>query len=970
MHLKQGEFLQNGKYKVDKVLGQGGFGITYLATQELLDRKVCIKEFFFKDSCNRMPSGEVILGTAGNKDLVERFLNKFIKEARTLAQFDHPNIIHVLDIFKENNTAYYVMDLIDGSSLEDIVKRRGVLSESDAVNYITQVAEALNYIHQHSVNHLDVKPANIMIRNRDSRAILIDFGVSKQYDSTGDQTSTTPVGISYGYAPMEQYRPGGVGTFSPPTDIYALGATLYKLVTGNVPPQAMEILNEGLTGLPQSLSSHIATAIKQAMKLRKIDRPQSIQDFLSLLNVSNSSSKVSSYIDSKQTAKFQSVNSTNLSIKERVIEIIANKLGLDINEVVMNASLENDLGADSLDAVEFIMDFETEFDIIINDERVKEINKAKSFTVADVIAYIENEVSSQNVNQKVSSETTIIVPSQNKKKIDGYEYVDLGLPSGLMWATCNIGAMSPEEFGNYYSWGETCTKSTYDIKNCKTIELVNTTQLEEVDRKENFTDVAKASWGNNWRLPSLADIEELKNICIWSAETQNGIKGSKVTGPNGNSIFLPACGYMNVSTQNSVGESGFYLSSTPFGSNEAKSYLLFCGEDIATPMNFPRWPGYSVRPVYQPNPTTKEPKYVDLGLSVKWAECNLGAALPHDHGYYYSWGETCTKFDYSEETSKINGQDINDISGNLNYDAAAATLGKNWRMPTKYEIEELVNKCKWQPMIQNGIDGCKVIGLNGNSIFIPTSGCIDLYTQEMIGEVGAYHSSSPYKNDNTESWGLIFNQNGVDVKELGRCLGLPIRPVFNEKPMINCHEYVDLGLSVKWATCNIGASSPYELGDLYAWGETSTKQRYTPENCETIQIQTIEKRTLWVTTTEQKVIDKKENFKDTARANWGGTWRMPTEYELSELALKCTWEQCKIDGKAVFKVTGPNGKSIYLHDSGICIKDENGLVGSVNCFWSSTPDKNEALYLLFFNDYHYVSSDSRYKERAIRPVSD
>ena len=278
--LPKNTLLQGGKYKIEKVLGQGGFGITYLATQELLDRKVCIKEFFFRDSCSRTHSGEVVLGSIGNSDLVERFLNKFIKEARTLSQLDHSNIIRVLDIFKENNTAYYVMDFIEGSSLEDIVNSRGALSESVAIDYIKQVANALDYIHQRSVNHLDVKPANIMIRRNDNKAILIDFGVSKQYDSQGGQTSTTPVGISYGYAPIEQYRPGSVSEFSPQADIYSLGATLYKLLTGEIPPQAMEILSDGLPNLIEKFSLQVQNVIRQSMQVRKQDRPDNIGDFI------------------------------------------------------------------------------------------------------------------------------------------------------------------------------------------------------------------------------------------------------------------------------------------------------------------------------------------------------------------------------------------------------------------------------------------------------------------------------------------------------------------------------------------------------------------------------------------------------------------------------------------------------------------------------------------------------------------
>ena len=171
--LKQGSLLQGGKYKIEKVLGQGGFGITYLASQELLDRKVCIKEFFFKEYCERdEATNHVSLGTQSNHEIVERFMNKFLKEARTISQLNHPNIIRIHDIFKENNTAYYVMEYIEGESLNDKVNHYGALPESEAVDYIKQVASALDFIHQRSINHLDVKPANIMVAHSDNKAIL------------------------------------------------------------------------------------------------------------------------------------------------------------------------------------------------------------------------------------------------------------------------------------------------------------------------------------------------------------------------------------------------------------------------------------------------------------------------------------------------------------------------------------------------------------------------------------------------------------------------------------------------------------------------------------------------------------------------------------------------------------------------------------------------------------------------------
>ncbi len=282
--LKVGALLQGGKYKIEKVLGQGGFGITYQATQELFDRKVCVKEFFFREYCERDEvTSHVTLGTQSSREIVERFMQKFLKEALTISKLEHPNIIRIHDIFKENNTAYYVMDYIDGVNLNDMVKSRGALPEAEAVAYVKQVAWALDFVHQRKVNHLDIKPANIMVSRSDNRAILIDFGVSKQYDAQGEQTSTTPVAISHGYAPIEQYKQGGVSTFSPQTDIYALGATLYKLVTGNTPPQAMDLINEKLPPLPPIFSKPVVEAVRKAMQVRQADRPSSISEFLEIL---------------------------------------------------------------------------------------------------------------------------------------------------------------------------------------------------------------------------------------------------------------------------------------------------------------------------------------------------------------------------------------------------------------------------------------------------------------------------------------------------------------------------------------------------------------------------------------------------------------------------------------------------------------------------------------------------------------
>ena len=286
MELKSGVLLQGGKYRIISHLGRGGFGMTYLAEQVMAKRKVCIKEFFPKDFYKReSDTGEITLSSDGFAASMNRFKTKFIKEAQTIAALDHPNIIAVHDVFEENNTAYYIMDYVDGESLSAMVKRRGKLKEDEAVEYIIEVATALSHIHSQQIMHLDVKPGNIMVRKKDGRAILIDFGLSKHYDvASGEATSTTPVGVSHGFAPLEQYKQGGVSTFSPETDIYSLGATLYFLVVGSVPPQAADIADDGLPALPKSLSSNVRVAIERSMSEKRRDRPHSISEFLYILN--------------------------------------------------------------------------------------------------------------------------------------------------------------------------------------------------------------------------------------------------------------------------------------------------------------------------------------------------------------------------------------------------------------------------------------------------------------------------------------------------------------------------------------------------------------------------------------------------------------------------------------------------------------------------------------------------------------
>ena len=285
MELKPQTILQGGRYVIHDVLGRGGFGVTYLAEQVMAKRKVCIKEFFPKDYYTRGDdTRSLTLASQGFAESMNRYKEKFVKEAQTIAALDHANIIPIYDVFEENNTAYYVMEYIDGESLSEVVKRSGALAESEAVEYVRQAASALEYLHERKIMHLDIKPGNIMLRRKDNRVVLIDFGLSKHYDEhSGEATSTTPVGVSHGYAPMEQYKQGGVNTFSPETDIYSLGATLYYMVTGKVPPEAATLISEPLE-FPQHVTAALRSAITAAMSPSSKQRPASVGKFVAMLN--------------------------------------------------------------------------------------------------------------------------------------------------------------------------------------------------------------------------------------------------------------------------------------------------------------------------------------------------------------------------------------------------------------------------------------------------------------------------------------------------------------------------------------------------------------------------------------------------------------------------------------------------------------------------------------------------------------
>lgn len=282
--LRAGNSLQNGKYRILSVLGQGGFGITYLAEQTGLGMRVAIKEFFLKGSCTRENgTSRVSVPVADNEELVTRCLKKFKAEARKIASLNNDHIVNIIDVFDENGTSYYVMKYLGGGSLAMRLKG-GAVPVKAALKVVGDIADALKSVHSNGLLHLDVKPANILFDER-GRSVLIDFGVSKYVDSQQDSSTTSSlIGYSRGFAPLEQVN-SVTSSLSPASDIYALGATLYNLVTGSVPPEASVVMDMGITNWPDGIDEDIKHAITQAMQPRRKDRPQDIDAFLALLPV-------------------------------------------------------------------------------------------------------------------------------------------------------------------------------------------------------------------------------------------------------------------------------------------------------------------------------------------------------------------------------------------------------------------------------------------------------------------------------------------------------------------------------------------------------------------------------------------------------------------------------------------------------------------------------------------------------------
>ena len=270
-----------GRYIIEGVLGQGGFGITYLGIDELHEKKVAIKEFFPQGIVTRNIEYQdtVTVTFVGEKDNYEKGKERFLKEARTMAKFSKDKgIVKALDFFEINNTAYIVMEYLEGVTLKQYLRENERIDAEDLVELLVPLIEALDEIHSQGLIHRDISPDNIMVLP-DGRIKLMDFGAARDYTEFGEKSLS--IVLKPGYAPPEQYQTHGVQ--GPWTDIYALCATMYKCITGENPPDAIERVMDdhlkkisafGIPVLPQ-----IEEAIIKGMSVAANDRYQNVGDF-------------------------------------------------------------------------------------------------------------------------------------------------------------------------------------------------------------------------------------------------------------------------------------------------------------------------------------------------------------------------------------------------------------------------------------------------------------------------------------------------------------------------------------------------------------------------------------------------------------------------------------------------------------------------------------------------------------------
>ena len=595
-----------------------------------------------------------------------------------------------------------------------------------------------------------------------------------------------------------------------------------------------------------------------------------------------------------------------------------------------------------------------------------------------------------------------------------HEYVDMGLPSGTLWATTNVGADKPEDYGDYFAWGETTPKDVYDWNTYQWCNgTYNTITKYCANSSHGYNgfvdymaelyledDAATANWGAEWCMPSKEQIQELQANCTWEWTQRNNVDGYLVTSNlNGATLFFPAAGYYK-NSPTAVGTRGYYWSRTHYGKTSYLAYnLLFsttnvgCGTDGR---NF----GRSVRPV---RVQEKEHEYVDLGLpsGTLWSKTNVGAENPEDYGDYFAWGETTPKENYSWSTYQWcngsygqmtkyctqssygnNGFTDNKTELDPEDDAATANWGEEWCMPSNDQVQELMNNCTTMWMTRNGVYGrLFTSNINGETLFIPASGFRDGRSLDNVGSSGSIWSRTLDVYIPDYAYYLSFGSEEVIWYGFDRSRGRNVRPV----RVLPDHEYVNLMLpsGTLWATMNIGATSPEDYGNYFAWGETRPKYTYNEDDYEWYEPIEFASYYLYMITKYctnsdygyDGFVDNKTELDaedDAATSYWGPEWRMPSNDQFQELIDNCATEWTTRNGvNGRLFTSNINGATLFLPAAGYRWGGGYHNTGSYGKYWSRTLSVDytySAGYLFFDSGSVKCDGHARYHGHSVRAV--
>lgn len=722
---------QTYSYRIERMLGSGTFGITYLAVVSdgagpmngML--RVCVKEFYMHDINGRNGSEVTCSSSDG---MFSEYRRKFMREAENLASINHPHIIHVLEAFEQNNTVYYVMEFVAGGSLDSFICKHGRMDEASALKCFAGIAEGLQYMHSQKMLHLDLKPANVMLKI-DGSPVLIDFGLSKQYNEKGEPESSTKVGSGTpGYAPVEQANYHDGHEFPVTMDVYALGGTLFKMLTGERPPEASMVLNDGLPvdvlqrcGVSKATIAAIIGAMAPIVKQRTPD----VASFVKALPLcsaykdpgaskASSSTKTSSSSSSSSSSSFKRKKDVSQNLSEGIVYLTPDTTRV---KIILN-------GVGKAQGKSWIFVFTPSkisvAELNTSDCRSFFSSKQRFGSVLERINALRLSVAKNNVGGDIFDERfmcSLIAERENEVYVD------------------SVSGAEFNEGDSYYLKGDIAALAEI-VENETGVDATGRKRTKQ--RIKNFVImgmvaiVAFAAWwmfkGNNSSTYNNVESEQ-------SVEQTNS---SETAEQQQQQKALP-----EISNEQAV-DLGLSSGTIWAGWNVGATSAEQCGDYYA-------WGETKTKKEYS---------------SFNYFDLKNGADFEDFTTYYNEGGKT------SIRCSKR--------------DVAWVKWGHQWAIPTKDQADELVRECTWTWMKYNGANGFAVTGPNGKSLFLPAAGehytGLDSSQKDVnevmwVGEQAWYWTSELNKDYSASAYIISFVQKKAEVDVQLRSIGISVRPV-------------------------------------------------------------------------------------------------------------------------------------------------------------------------------------------------